>query len=199
MTPHPDNTNARPTHRDQGTDTVGSPVNQLLVAPVPEPGEILGAVLAEWDLIDEGHHPYNHDLPRPWDPATCTAPPLRQELWQWLDQYVQWINHQCLWDPADLIPPCWPNHPHLVHEIAVLAEQRRQASRTTTSEALDQWQTHTLPNFVIRSHTRLRRHCATNHQPTPAAPAHTRHQAHPEQSARRTSFEEDVAATAETA
>lgn len=164
-----------------------------LVAPLPAPGELLTAVLTAWELIDDGHQPYSVDLPRPWDPATCTDLPLRRELWEWLDQFVQWVNQQCLWDPGDLIPPCWPRHPHLVHEIAVLAVQRRQASRTPTAWALEEWQTHALPTFLTRSHTRLRRHCDTDHQATPATTAHTRHQSLPEAKARQAKFEGDLA------
>lgn len=164
-----------------------------LVAPLPAPGELLGAVLTEWELIDDGQQPYNVDLPRPWDPATCNDPPLRAELWGWLDRFVSWVNQQCLWDPGDLIPPCWPHHPHLVHEIAVLAVQRRQASRTPTAWALEQWQTHALPTFLTRSNTRLRRHCDTDHQPTPASTAHARHQSVPEETARQARFEKDLA------
>jgi type IV secretion system protein VirD4 len=29
------------------------------------------------------------------------------------------------------IPACWPKHPHLVHDLAVLADQRRRAGRAT--------------------------------------------------------------------
>jgi hypothetical protein len=29
---------------------------------------------------------------------------------------------------ADAIPACWPQHPHLVHGVSVLADQRRRAS-----------------------------------------------------------------------
>jgi hypothetical protein len=39
-------------------------------------------------------------------------------------------------DVADVIPLCWPQHPHLVHEIAVLADQRRRAGPGLTSDAL---------------------------------------------------------------
>ena len=60
-------------------------------------------------------------LPRPWDPATCTGR-LREELWAWLDQVAIWINEQHLWNVARPgIPECWPAHPHLVHDLAVLA------------------------------------------------------------------------------
>ena len=164
-----------------------------LVMPVPVPGGLLAAVQAEWDSIDNGQPPEQDDLPRPWEPATCTAPALRQQLWNWLEKFVQWANDQHLWDPADLIPPCWPSHPHIVNEIAVLAEQRRRASRTTNAAALEQWQTQTLPAFLTRSRDRVRRHCTTDHQPTPAAPAHSRHQGNTEVAARRSTFEADLA------
>lgn len=60
-------------------------------------------------------------LPRPWDPATCQDPLLRQEVWDWLEEFVVWFNREYVWDPnAGMIPSCWPQHPHLVHEIAVL-------------------------------------------------------------------------------
>jgi hypothetical protein len=30
--------------------------------------------------------------------------------------FVTWLNHEYVWDVADVIPPCWPQHSHLVHE-----------------------------------------------------------------------------------
>lgn len=164
-----------------------------LVAPFPAPAELLGAVLTEWELIDDGEQPYSADLPRPWDPVTCTDPALRAELWAWLDTFVTWVNEQSLWDPGSIVPPCWPHHPHLVHELAVLAVQRRQASRTPTAWALEQWQTHTLPAFLTRAHTRLRHHCDTDHQPSPGTAAHNRCRSAPEVQGRQTRFEEDLA------
>ena len=77
-----------------------------------------------------------NNLPRPWDPPTCTKPALRRELWKWLDEVVIWFNHEYVWDHnAGMIPACWPQHPHLVHEIAVLADQRRRAGIDPTSSA----------------------------------------------------------------
>ena len=178
---------------DEGVTASDENALSGLVAPFPAPGELMAAVLTEWELIDDGQQPYNVDLPRPWDPATCTDPPLRAELWAWLDRSVSWVNQQCLWDPSELIPPCWPHHPHLVHELAVLTVQRHQAGRTPTAWTLEQWQTHTLPTFLTRAHTRLRRHCDTDHQPTPATAAHNRHQSIPETTARQARFKEDGA------
>lgn len=165
-------------------------VSSGLVSPFPGPGELPAAVLTAWELIDDGQEPYDPDLPRPWDPATCTDPALRAELWAWFDRFVSWVNQQCLWDPSDLIPPCWPHHPHLVHEVAVLAVQRQQASRTPTATALEHWHTYTLPTFLTR--TRLRRHCDTGHQPTPAATAHTRHHSPAETRSRKTHYKADA-------
>ena len=56
------------------------------------------------------------------DPATITDPSLRAEAWDWLDAVVCWFNAEYVWDPTlGVIPACWPRHPHLVHEIAVIA------------------------------------------------------------------------------
>ncbi len=166
-----------------------------LVDPVPEPGGHLAAVCTEWELIEDGQQSYSDKLPRPWDPATCTDPQLRHELWQWLDDFATWVNQQCLWDPGDLIPPCWPLHPHLVHELAVVAVQRRQASRTANAGALEHWQTHTLPTFLTRSHARLKQHCTAEHRVTPGTTAHNRHQSTSEVRVRRTRFEDDLIPT----
>ncbi len=165
----------------------GGGVDVAMVDPVPAPGALTSGVLVAWELIDDGQEPYDPDLPRPWDPATCTDPAVRAELWDWLDRFVSWINQQCLWDPNDLIPPCWPHHPHLIHEIAVLAVQRHQASHT-----------YTLPTFLTRTHTRLRRYCDTGHQPTPAAAAHTRHHSPAETRSRETHYKADAAQAADT-
>jgi hypothetical protein len=62
------------------------------------------------------------------------------EVWSWLEAVVTWLNHEYVWDVADVIPPCWPQHPHLVDEIAVLADQRRRAGQAHTSDPLEDWQ-----------------------------------------------------------
>ena len=53
-------------------------------------------------------------LPRPWDPTSIREPQLRRELWTWLDHVVDWLNVEYVWDIVGIIPPCWPQHPHLV-------------------------------------------------------------------------------------
>ena len=104
-----------------------------------------------------------HELPRPWEPESC-PPKLRGEIWAWLDQVVDWLNTDYCWDPDGLIPACWPHHPHLVHELAVLADQRRLAGQAFTSDLLEEWHRYTLPSFHDRLRSRLRSHCdeATN-------------------------------------
>ena len=115
-------------------------------------------------------------LPRPWDPPSCHDPKLRADLWAWLDRVVAWINHEYVWDPATMIPPCWPLHPHLVHEIAVLADQRRRAGIAHDSNGLEEWHRYSLPGLLDRMQTRLKNHCDQDHQPWPARSRHTRYQ-----------------------
>jgi hypothetical protein len=93
-------------------------------------------------------------LNRPWDPATCSAS-VRAELWPWLDDVAGWINHCYAWQTAQAIPPCWPAHPHLVTELAVLACLRVAAADATTPDALEDWHRYALPGFGTRMAERL--------------------------------------------
>lgn len=114
-------------------------------------------------------------LPRPWDPPTC-GKQLRLELWEWLDEVVTWFNAEYVWDPiAGMIPPCWPMHPHLVHEIACLADQRRRAGIDTSSNMLEEWHRYTVPGFLDRLRQRTKSHCDEHHQPWPARVRFARH------------------------
>jgi hypothetical protein len=131
-------------------------------------------------------------LPRPWDPATCESPDLRQEIWAWLDQVVTWLNHEYSWDVATMIPSCWPQHPHLVHEIAVLADQRRRAADGLTSDPLEDWHRYSLPAFQERMRHRLGDHCAGGHQHWPARGRHTRHTSHASRAERNVAFHRDI-------
>lgn len=103
------------------------------------------------------------DLPRPWAPATCTKPQMRAQLWIWLDEVVVWLNRQMVFDVADLIPACWPQHAHLVHEIAVLADLRRSAELAVTSDAMEEWHRYALPAFLERMRHRVAQHCEDEH------------------------------------
>lgn len=132
-------------------------------------------------------------LPRPWDPSTCSHPDLRLEVWLWLDAVVTWINHEYTWDPSGLIPECWVEHPHLVHDLAVLADQRRRAGMANTSDALEDWHRYALPAFSDRLRERLRSHCDSGHQPWPSAGRHVRHSSDVHRRRRVAAFRRDAA------
>ncbi len=134
-------------------------------------------------------------LPRPWDPPTCRAPELRRELWQWLDQVVDWFNTEYVWDPAGgaMIPPCWPLHPHLVHEIAALADQRRRASIDTASNSLEEWHRYTVSAFTDRLKLRTRTLCEEEHKPWPGRSRHNRYASNAAAAERRAAFDADLA------
>jgi hypothetical protein len=114
-------------------------------------------------------------LSRPWDRGTCHTPQLRREVWLWLEAVVTSLNHEHVWDVADVIPTCWPQHPHLVHETAVLADQRDRAGQALTNDPLDEWHRHSPPSFIERMRSRLRNHCQEDHQSWPAKGRYTRH------------------------
>jgi hypothetical protein len=115
-------------------------------------------------------------LARPWDPPTCVDPQLRAELWDWLERVVIWLNQEYVWDVAGMIPTCWPKHPHIVHEVAVLADLRRRAGLALTGEAMEEWHRYALPAFGERMRQRTKSHCEDkDHQPWPAQGRHTRH------------------------
>ncbi len=94
------------------------------------------------------------DLERPWDPPTCKAR-TRNALWLWLDEVVAWLNHEYARQPDHAIPACWPLHPDLVREIALLASQRLLAGRAFTHNQLIAWHQTALPDFYTRMLERL--------------------------------------------
>ncbi|MDR1791273.1 MAG: hypothetical protein LBR20_06435 [Propionibacteriaceae bacterium] len=115
-------------------------------------------------------------LPKPYDPPSCTSPALRAELYAWLEKVVDWYNHEYVWDPDyGLIPPCWPHHPHLVHDIALLADQRRRAQLDPNSNNLEAWVRYSLNGFISRMAERVKRHCREHHQKWPAAASYNVH------------------------
>ena len=132
-------------------------------------------------------------LPRPWDPPTCRKRQLRQELWEWLDAVAIWFNTEYVWDQtAGMIPPCWPQHPPPVHEIAVLADQRRRAGIDTSSNSLEEWHRYTVPAFFDRLRQRTKSHCDERHQAWPARSRHTRYLAKPVTVERQKALETDL-------
>lgn len=138
-------------------------------------------------------------LPRPWDPPTCTSASLRAEVWEWLDHVVEWLNHEYVWDvnSGGTIPACWPLHPHLVHEIAVLADQRRRASIDTSSSSLEEWHRYSLPSFIERLRHRIRTLCDEEHKPWPARTRFVRYLSTTATADRLAAFNRDLGAIGE--
>ena len=164
------------------TGTLGPGADSMaLLQPFPQPGRLVHLAYRQLDLAtsrQQDHLLPLHDLAnlqRPWDPATCQTLQLRREVWSWLEAVVTWLNHEHVWDVADVIPPCWPQHPHLVHEIAVLADQRHRAGQALSSDQLEEWHRRSLPEFTERMRTRLRNHCQEDHQSWPAKGRYSRH------------------------
>lgn len=170
-----------------------------LVLGFPTPGPLLGSAFRDLYLAAEGSDNQKAAigdpglLPKPWDPPTCGNPQLRAELWAWLDAVVTWFNHEYVWDPDGVVPPCWPQHPHLIHELAVLADQRRRAGVALDSHPLEEWHRYTAPGFIERQRARLKAHCETDHQAWPARSRHARHTDQRHADGRRGLFDADTA------
>lgn len=49
------------------------------------------------------------------------------------------LAHEYVWDPDCIIPSGWPQHPHLVLELAVLAGQRCRVGIALGSNGLYEW------------------------------------------------------------
>lgn len=152
----------------------GLPLGRYAVVAFPSAGELLAAVQMEWDGIEVTGAPTPSDLPRPWEPASCTSFGLHGELVSWLGEVARWVNTQHTWDPDATIPSCWPFHPHLVHDLAVLADHRRRAGDEPGSLLLEQWLRITLPSFLDRMRSAIGQRCAAGHQTpyTDEPPAH---------------------------
>lgn len=171
----------------------------LLVQPFPKLPPRVALAYRELDIAANGTDDQlralgdTSALPRPWIPSTCTDPAMRTDLWTWLEAVVVWINHEYVYDPADTIPSCWPQHPHLVNEIAVLADQRRSAQRAVTSNDLEEWHRYALPYFVERMKARIKAHCDRAHATDwPARARFNRHLGTGESEARSRAYAGDV-------
>lgn len=172
-----------------------------LALPFPMPdGPELSAAFLDLYLAAEGDDEIKKKigdpalLPRPWDPPTCRKRQLRQELWEWLDAVVTWFTSEYVWDPtAGMIPPCWPQRPHLVHEIAVLADQRRRAGVDTSSNSLEEWHRYAVPGFLERLKQRTGHSCDEHHQAWPARARYARHISKPAADDRQQVFQPDGA------
>lgn len=171
----------------------------MMVMPFPKPGPILRQAFKELDVLAYGSDEERKALgdstalARPWDPSSVTNPRLRQQLWEWLDRVVVWTNHEYGWRAEDLIPDCWPHHPPLVREIAVLADLRRRAGAAATSDSLEEWHRYALPAFLDRMGRRSSTsNCVEKHQDWPARGRYTRHVSEDCRAARGAQFSTDV-------
>jgi len=141
----------------------------------PPPGPLVRHAYSELDLARAGTKEQKAALgklsvlPRPWDPPSC-PPALRTQIWAWLDQVADWINHEYVWQPDRFIPSCWPAHPHIAHELALIADLRRTAGYAFTADALEDWHRFTLPLFLDRVASRMGTCCGpAKHDEWPAA------------------------------
>ncbi len=181
-------------------------MNGLLVASFPQIGERMDAAYYNLFRAQTAENPTDvgdlgplDSLQRPWDPATITDPMLRAEVWQWLDEVVGWINREYAWDTSDLIPACWPLHPHLVHDLGVVADQRRRAGMAFTSDALEEWHRYCLAMFLDRMKSRYRGFCEDGHQNAPGSARNTRYDSAPAKGDRNDLFAGDIAVVLQTA
>jgi hypothetical protein len=144
----------------------------------PTPGPLVRHAYSELDLARSGTDDQKRalgklaGLPRPWDPPSC-RPALRAQVWAWLDQVADWINREYIWAPDRFIPSCWPAHPHIAHELAIIADLRRTAGHAFTGDALEEWHRYALPAFLDRAASRLGTSCGpAKHDDWPAAGRH---------------------------
>ena len=149
----------------------------MIIDVFPTPPAAVAAQLDQLRTLRTGHPAAIAaldvtDLARPWEPATCTEE-LREQIWWWCDDVAAWLNHDYAWRPGQLIPPCWPAHPHIAHELAVLACLRVEAEAAIDLDLLEAWHRDALPGFLERMISRLGESCRTgSHTDWPAAARH---------------------------
>jgi hypothetical protein len=172
-----------------------------LVQPFPRPGPLVQDRLekllraAVGIPVEQAENMLT--LERPWDPGACTGA-LRRELWHWLDHVAFWINTQHLWNAVGPgVPECWTFHPHVVHDLAVIACARYIAARSSTPTAMDEWHRYTLPLFLDRLDRRLGEGCPPGrHAPRPRADRDLRWEADAHQHHQEARFRGDLIAAA---
>ena len=167
----------------------------------PPPGPLVRHAYGELDLARSGTDAQKRALgtlsalPRPWDPPSC-PPALRTQVWVWLDQVADWINHEYIWAPEGFIPSCWPAHPHIAHELAVIADLRRTAGCALRADALEDWHRYALPAFLDRVTSRIGTCCGpAKHDDWPAAGRHREFRSERATGNRNDLFSRDAAAT----
>jgi hypothetical protein len=175
------------------------PLVGLMVRPFPEPGPTIRTAMEQLQMAsieppaDEEALRELAQMPRPWDPGSCTGL-MRSELWAWLELVATWLNEQHLWNVARPgIPECWPAHPHLVHDLAVLACNRYYTSFAVTPAVLEDWHRYALPGFLERLRDRLGDGCQPGkHQPRPRRERDESHAATAKRRGRAQRYRDDV-------
>ncbi len=169
----------------------------MVTRPFPEAGRLVQAAYRELRTAQFGTDEERavlgpvETLGRPWDPPSC-KPAVRQQVWVWLDEVAAWVNHEYGWNVDRLIPPCWPAHPHIAHELAVLADQRRAAGRALTGDLLEEWHRYSLPMFLDRLVARLGNRCVNKHDEWPSSARYRAFVSDPNQRARTAWFADDL-------
>jgi hypothetical protein len=168
-----------------------------LAVPFPKPPQKVRRALEQLRLAeDAGLEPTGLPLlDRPWDPATCSGP-ARQQLWPWLDDVAAWLNYTYAWQTTQAIPSCWPSHPHLVQELAVLACLRVTAAAAPVPQGLEEWHRYALPTFHARMRERLGTGCPPGrHTDWPARSRAADYDSPKAAEARRALFDRDLGPT----
>ena len=142
------------------TNPASGPSQRPMATPFPAPSPLIVDALDQLRLAalsppeDDKELRRLAMLPHPWDPAAC-PPELRCVIYTWLDDVVAWINEDHTWRVDRVIPNCWPDHPHIVHELAVVACLRFEADYAITAAVLEEWHRYTLTMFLDRITVRV--------------------------------------------
>ncbi len=176
------------------------PAADRMVEPFPTPPRLVEKAYAKLRVLDTGTDEEIEALGRlelldqPWEPTRC-APAVRRQVWDWLDDVAAWVNHEYGWGVERLIPPCWPAHPHITHELAVLADQRYTAGLAFHGGPAEEWHRYSLPMFLERMSYRLGSRCVNRHDEWPAAARFHTFTSPPATAERTVRFDDDTATT----
>ena len=152
----------------------------MIVEPFPPPPAAVLRALETQEALRRADRTHlaraggQADFSCPWEPADCSDE-LSAAVWSWCDEVAAWINHEYAWRPHQMIPACWPHHPHIARELPVLAVLRWQAQTAAEPEPIEEWNRFAFPTFCDRMIERLGEStCRTGrHQDWPAEPRHT--------------------------
>lgn len=147
----------------------------IIVAPFPRPPVLVAHALRDLRIVRSGDTDAIAELgdpdylPRPWLPASCSDQ-LRHHVWLWCEDVATWINESYIWRSTQMIPDCWPQHPHIANELPALACQRVQAEDSAGYDLIEEWHRQTLVLYLDRIVARLGDACrGGKHADWPAA------------------------------